>query len=158
MTDKQTSKQRNDPRIPRDRESRTTETRPTDAWIEPSKLPLPDPRDGLVHRWIRVSVRGEPDRTNESRRRREGWEPVNASDYPELYLTTDEGSRYPDGLEVGGLLLCKMPQERVQARTDHYARKAEDQTRSVEHNFFRDQERQMPKFNESESRTEFRKG
>ena len=61
---------------------RQTETRPNDSWMPQSSLPVPEPKDGWVFRWIRTSSLGRTDNTNVSRQFREGWEPVKAEDHP----------------------------------------------------------------------------
>lgn len=145
-------------RSKRDTESRTSEMRPSDNWVQPSQLPVPDKRDGWAHRWIRVSSQGQADTRNLSRRLREGWEPVNAAEYKELKVVSDVGSRYPDGIEIGGLLLCRMPEEKIKQRNAHYENVARQQMTSVDHGFMNDSDPRMPKHNESTSRTQFRKG
>jgi hypothetical protein len=57
----------------------------------------------------------QPDNTNVSKRFREGWEPVRAEDHPELQIMSDHKSEWGEkgGIEVGGLLLCKAPEEVV---------------------------------------------
>ena len=100
-------------RTPRTKTTREEESRPTDSWVPASILPNPDPRDGWVHRWIRTSVLGESDNTNVSKMMREGWQPVKADDYPELLLESDIGSRFAGNIEVGGLLLCRAPKEKM---------------------------------------------
>ena len=52
------------------RTPRTTETREDTSrkksWVPPSVLPVPDDRDGWVHRWIRTGARGSIDNVNVS--------------------------------------------------------------------------------------------
>ena len=62
---------------------------------------------------------GQSDGTHTSRMFREGWEPVKAEDHPELMLESDMNSKFVGNIEVGGLLLCKAPEEKMKARTDH---------------------------------------
>ena len=145
-------------RTDRDSESREASVRPTDGWVPPSQLPAPNPRPGWAHRWVRVSAKGRTDTRNLSRRLREGWEPVNAAEYKELKVISDIDSRYPDGIEIGGLLLCRIPQETVDARTKHFENQNQQNLQSVDHGFMNEQDPRMPKYNESKSRTQFRKG
>jgi hypothetical protein len=145
-------------RTNREQDSRKSEARPTDAWTPPSQLPMPNPQAGWVFRYIRTASLDKADTKNVSRRFREGWEPVNAGDYPELEITSDIDSRWPDGVEVGGLLLCKIPQETVDSRKKYYKDFNDKQLRSVDEGFMNDQDPRMPKYNESTSRTSFRKG
>jgi hypothetical protein len=57
--------------------------------------------------------------------------PVAGAEYPELKILTDHGSRWPDGIEVGGLLLCSAPASMVKQRTDYYQRMTKAQIQSV---------------------------
>ena len=103
------------------RNSREIEKRDTTervkSWAPPTLLPVPDPQDGYSFRWIRVSTMNNPDPTNISGKLREGWEPVRASDYPELQLHgMDLSDRFKDNVVVGGLMLCKTPTELVEQR------------------------------------------
>ena len=142
----------------RELESREASTRPSDAWVPPSQLPAPNPVDGWAFRYIRTASLGKDDTRNVSRRFREGWVPVSAKDHPELSITSDRGSEWPDGVEIGGLLLCKIPAEIARQRNEHYANVAQQQLDSVDSGFMNDQHPHMPKHNESTSRTDFRKG
>lgn len=142
----------------RDTESREADTRPTDSWVEPGQLPTPEKRDGWEHRWVRISTQGKADTRNLSRRLREGWEPVNAAEYKELKVVSDIDSRYEDGIEIGGLLLCRIPTETVRKRQEHFENLNKQQLQSVDHGFMNDHDPRMPKYNDSKSRTQFRKG
>lgn len=145
-------------RIDREQDSRKSEARPSDAWTPPSQLPMPNPVDGWTFRYIRTASLEKADIKNVSRRFREGWEPVVAKEHPELELTSDLDSRWPEGVEVGGLLLCKIPNETVTARKKYYKELNDKQLKSVDEGFMNDQDPRMPKYNESSSRTSFRKG
>lgn len=132
-----------DPRAPRKMEEREATSRDA-AWSEPSKLPDPIPQDGYVYRWVRTSTLGELDPTNVSTRFREGWEPVPKGEVEYLGLIPDHRSRFPNNLEVGGLLLCKMPRERAEARQRHYQRLAANQVAASDHNFMKQADPRMP--------------
>ena len=69
---------------------------------------------------IRVSSQGTTDATNVSSKLREGWEPVKAVDHPEITLVTVENERFKDNVVIGGLLLCKAPEELIEERNDYY--------------------------------------
>lgn len=148
-----------------ERASRTTQTRekesrtPVSSWRRPSALPDPDPRKGFVHRWIRVSSLGVTDTKNVSSKRREGWEPVKAEDYPEIDVMNDDESRFPDGIEVGGLVLCRMPEEILEQRKAHFDRLAQSQVEAVDNNYMRESDPRMPLLKpERRSTTSFGKG
>ena len=142
----------------REQDSREASTRPSDAWTPASQLPMPNPQDGWQFRYIRTASLGNADTRNVSRRFREGWVPIVAKDYPELAVTSDLDSRWPEGVEIGGLLLCKIPAEIAKQRNEHYSNVAKQQLESVDHGFMNDQHPTMPKHNDSRSRTQFGKG
>ncbi len=131
-------------RAPRANSTRKEDTRPSDAWVPASTLPEPDPQDGWGFRWIRTSMVGSADNTNVSRRFREGWTPCKAEDHPELKVLSDLESRFDGSIEVGGLLLCKMPQERLEARRKHFESVAANQMEGVDRNFMRENDARMP--------------
>ena len=141
-----------------DRTPRTEETRDKTArkrtWERPSALPTPEPRDGIMYRWIRTSTLGDTDNRNVSMRFREGYTPVKASDYPELRVMSDRDSQFPDNIEIGGLLLCSIPAEIVEDRSAQMAEKARQQMDSVDRNYLRENDPRMPMLRpERESRT-----
>jgi hypothetical protein len=142
----------------RDKETREAEKR-EQSWKPSSLLPVPLPQPGYAFRWIRTSSFGTPDNKNVSSRIREGWEPVKAADHPELQIMSDRDSRFPDGVEVGGLLLCKTAVENVTARTKYYEKRAADQMSSVDNNYLRENDPRMPLLRpERKSRTTFGSG
>jgi hypothetical protein len=144
-------------RTPREMEARTTETRPA-AWAPPDLLPEPRPEPGFTFRWIRTSSMGEADPTNVSRQFREGWVPVRAEDHPELMLMANPTTRFVGNVEVGGLLLCKIPASTLQQRADYYANLTAQQMHSVDNNFMRESDNRMPLFRERNSKTTFGRG
>jgi len=90
---------------------------------------------------------------------REGWQPVRADDHPELMLQSDIGSRFEGNIEVGGLLLCKAPEEKMAARARHYQNVAEQQMSSVDNNYLRENDPRMPMLSpERSTRTTFGRG
>ena len=133
------------PREPRDLESRENETRAT-PWEPANLLPDPEPQDGWSFRWIRTSMIGSSDNTNVSKKFREGWEPVRAEDHPELHIMSDHKSEWgaKGCIEVGGLLLCKAPEEQVENRRDYYKSHAESQMQAVDNNYMRENDPRMP--------------
>jgi hypothetical protein len=89
---------------------------------------------------------GDADNQNVSMKMRDGWEPVLAEDLPELSLTMDVDSRWArDGnIEVGGLMLCKMPEEIAARRDEYFKRRAGDHERAVDRQFRRASDARMP--------------
>lgn len=131
-----------------DRKPRTTDTREAgerkQSWTRPSALPTPDPKDGLVYRWIRTSTMGESDNRNVSMRFREGYVPVKSSDHPDLMVLSDHDSRFKGNIEVGGLLLCSIPAEVVEDRTRQMADMSKNQIDAVDRNYLRESDPRMP--------------
>ena len=143
-------------RTPRANTPRTVEQRPTDSWQPASILPDPKPQDGYVFRWIKTALLGQSDNTHVSKMFREGWEPVRAEDHPELMLESDIGSQFKGNIEVGGLVLCKAPEELMAARTKHFQDIASNQMSSVDNNYLRESDPRMPMLNpERSTRTTF---
>ena len=139
-------------RTPRNVETRVQAERPK-QWKPAELLPEPDKLPGYAYRWIRVGLQGTSDPRNYSAKLREGWEPVKIEEQPQFQLLVDESSRFKDGIEVGGLLLCKTPLEFVDQRNNHYLKQSEDQIMSVDNNLMRQNDPRMPLFKESKSST-----
>lgn len=138
---------------------RQTEARPNDSWMPQSSLPVPEPKDGWVFRWIRTSSLGRTDNTNVSRQFREGWEPVKAEDHPELKIMSDHNSQFKGNVEVGGLLLCKAPAEKMESRKKYFQELADRQIEGVDRSFLRENDPRMPLLNpERSTRTTFGRG
>ena len=144
-------------RINRESETRSTYERPT-AWAQPELLPEPDKQAGFSYRWIRVASLNQADPRNLSAKLREGWEPVAIEEQPQFQLLVDPSSRYKDNIEIGGLLLCKTPDEFVAQRNKHFADQTEAQMVAVDNTLMRQSDPRMPIFNERKSSTSFGKG
>lgn len=136
-----------DPRTPRDLTSRDTETRY--AYTPSSALPDPKEDPKYTYRWVATHVMGLLDPMNASKRFRDGWEPCKASDHPEMHTPGNKDGN----IEIGGLMLCRMPKERAQARARYYEKQNEDQMSSVDNNFMRNNNAKMPLFSEKNSET-----
>lgn len=144
-------------RLNREQETREKTVRKR-SWQRAEILPVPNPEDGYDFHWVRVSMRGEMDATNVSAKFREGWEPVKASDHPEIQLVSVENDRYKDNVVIGGLMLCKTPSEFVADRTEHFDNVASSQMSSVDNNFMRESDPRMPLFAERKSKVTFGSG
>jgi len=144
-------------RLARELESRTQTERPK-SWQPASALPEPDKQPGYAYRWIRVSNLNVADPSNVSAKMREGWEPVKAEEQPKFHMMVDPNSRFKDNIEVGGLLLCKIPEEFMVQRSEHFAKMNRDQIESVDNNFMRENNPKMPLFSERKSSSSFGKG
>ena len=132
-----------------DRQQRDTETREmefrTKTWERPTLLPMPNPRPGIEFRYIRTATLGQSDNPNVSSRFREGWTPILTKDYPELnHVMSDIDSRWKDNIEIGGLLLCSIATETVEARKEAHKEMANRQMESVDNSFLRNNDPRMP--------------
>lgn len=130
-------------RAPRDATMRAQSARPG-SWQQPSTLPDPNPREGYVHRWVRLAALGQIDPTNMNARLREGWVPCVASEYPEIQNYVQENERFSDNIVIGGLILCKAPIAAMEARDEHYRKLAASQIEAVDNNFMRESDPRMP--------------
>ena len=144
-------------RTPRTHETREKTGRKK-AWTRPEVLPSPTPEDGYVYRWIRTSTRGVSDATNVSSKLREGWEPVRADAHPEIFTDSIVDDRFKDNIVVGGLMLCKAPEEMITERNDYYKQQTAAQMQSVDQNLMRESDPRMPIFNDRRSTVTFGKG
>ena len=145
------------------RKTRETVTREetdmrTKQWAPPSLLPEFKKQPGWAYRWIRVTLANEPDARNASSKMREGWEPVKHSEHPEINLPVSSNGNFKDAVEVGGLLLCKMPQEMVDQRNAYYKDKADGQAKAVDNSFMKENDPRMPLFSDKKSTSSFGKG
>lgn len=132
-----------DKRTPRESETRETTSRKK-SWAPPTVLPEPTKNDGWRYRWIRTSTLNSSDNTNVSSKFRQGWEPVKAEEHPEITVMRDRNSDFKENIEVGGLLLCKAPEETMAERDEYYRDVAQSQMVSVENNFMRENDPRMP--------------
>ena len=145
-------------RMTRELDTREKMERPA-KWMPPQLLPDPTPEAGYAYRWVRIASLGKDDATNISGKLREGWEPVKASDHPEIRLFgSDSNAKFPDCVEVGGLLLCKTPVEFTEQRNSYYRNQAEAQMQSVDNTYMRENDPRMPMFKERKSTVTFGKG
>src|SRR5210317_1239681 len=147
-----------DNRKSREVEAREETDMRTKQWSPPSLLPEFSKKPGWAYRWIRITLANEPDARNASSKMREGWEPVKHSEHPEIKLTSNPNSQYKDAVEVGGLLLCKMPQEMVDQRNAYYRQKTEGQAQAVDNSFLKENDPRMPLFSDKKSTKSFGKG
>jgi hypothetical protein len=144
-------------RLQREMTARVMDERPK-QWMQAELLPEPDKQPGYAYRWIRVSTLNAADPRNISGKLREGWEPVGLEEQPKFRLMVDPGSRFKDNIEVGGLLLCKTPQEFVEQRDAHFAKQAQMQVEAVDNTMMRQSDPRMPMFKERKSSTSFGRG
>jgi len=141
------------------RTPRASQTREKTArrkpWAPPSILEAPEAPAGFVHRWIRTAIRGEDDKGNVHSRLREGWEPVRADEYPDFEAPTIEDGKYQGVIGNGGLMLCRIPIETVDERTEYFRDQTRNQMRAVDENLMREQHPSMPISQDRQSRVTF---
>lgn len=136
-------------------------TQRTKGWTRPTALPDPEPSDGFSYRWVRTSMLGQTDNQNVSMKFREGWEAVKADEVKKLgldYIRPDRNSEFTDCLEVGGLLLCKIPTEVLEQRKAFYEQEAKRQVIAVDEHYMSDNNPAMKKFTEKSTRVTFGQG
>lgn len=141
-------------RAPRKLESRAFSER--ERSYQPSPiLPDPEPQDGWIFRWCRVAIHNQPDHGSYQRRLREGWEAVRAEDHPEIATASGFGDpRYNGLIEIGGLILCKLPQEVAERRRESIAEFTRQKTEDADNAFLRDNsEKAMLKVAEKRRKT-----
>jgi hypothetical protein len=144
-------------RLTRELETRAVVERPK-QWMPAEMLPEPDKQPGYSYRWVRVSMLDKADPRNLSGKIREGWEPVALEEQPKFKLLADPNSRFRDNIEIGGLLLCKTPDEFVQQKADYIAQQTQAQAEAVDNSLMRQSDPRMPIFKERKSSTSFGKG
>ena len=133
-------------RTQRDLETREkASTRP--IYRPAATLPDPTPESGYSFRWVAKEVLGQAVPTNVSQKFRDGWVPVKAEDHPELMVAGDSNGQ----VEIGGLILCKMLTEQLEAQKEYYEKQAQDQMNSVDNHFMRNNDARMPLFNEKKT-------
>ena len=112
----------------------------------------------MLFRSVRVAMQGQVDAPNVSSKLREGWEPVKAVDHPEIALVAVENERFAENVVIGGLMLCKAPEELAEERNAYYNDQAQSQMNSVDNNLMRENDPRMPLFNERKTKVTFGNG
>jgi hypothetical protein len=144
-------------RLSRELDSHDTTQRPS-RWVQPTGLPTPTPEEGYAFRWIRTALMGQFDPTNTSAKFREGWVPVKAESQPHMHVFADPNSRFKGNIEIGGLLLCKIPREFMDQRAAFYKNASDAQEKAVDNNFMQTNDARMPLFSERKSGVSFGRG
>jgi hypothetical protein len=107
-------------------------------WVRPSNLDAPPAPAGFAHRWVSVENRGQANATNASKRFREGFEPVRAEEYPTFAAPTVEDGKFKGVIGVGGLILCRIPQEIVDDRNEQIQGRIEEAAGEIDEQLERD--------------------
>ena len=150
-----------DNRATRNSDTRETNTRPK-AWKMPSALELPEEAvelaesQGISYRWIRESVLGQDDKTNVSKRFREGFAVVRPEELPGFHdLPTVDDGRHAGVIGVGGLILCKIDKEIADQRNNFFEQQTNNQMTAVENDLMREENPAMPISREIKSKATF---
>tara|TARA_R110000796_G_scaffold73903_3_gene165986 strand:+ start:1446 stop:1928 length:483 start_codon:yes stop_codon:yes gene_type:complete len=129
------------------RNSRDSETHDNQArrkpWRPVRKLETPPAPPGYTYRWIRAEMLGEEDRSNVSRRLREGFDLVMGSELPSdwQHMPTTDNGRHAGVVTNEGLLLAKIPTESVDERNAYYSGKNEQAKEALDNTVFSDAQR-----------------
>lgn len=71
---------------------------------------------------------------------------------------TDVGSEGHDIVELGGLVLCSMPQSMADQRKAYYNKATDSQMEAVDNNMMREEDPRMPLYKERKTTVEFGRG
>ena len=127
-------------RAPRESATREATSRPK-VWRPAARIPTPDPKDGFRFRWVRTRMLGEEDVTNVAKKRQEGWEPVSRAECPEVASLIASGGA---NIEVGGLMLCKMPEELAASRDEYFQNQNDSAMEGVDNHWMKENDPRMP--------------
>jgi len=148
-------------RTSRSADTRAKEDRPK-IWKMPSALELPDEAveaaksQGITYRWIRESILGQDDKTNVSKRFREGFTVVRPEELPGFHdLPTVDDGRHAGVIGVGGLILCKIDKDIADQRNDFFEKQTQNQMSAVENDLMREENPAMPISREIKSKVTF---
>jgi hypothetical protein len=125
-------------------EERVTETRKRE-WQPPSALDVPDAPDGYEYRWLRTEMMGREDRTNMSKKLREGFELVKPEEIDASYqMPTMTEGQHKGFIGVGGLVLGKLPVEIAEQKRAYYKGRTNDQQQAIDNDLMKESHSAMP--------------
>jgi len=113
------------------KELREEEARPLTAWKPPSLLDAPDPRSGMVQRWVATSIQGRDTPDNVYKRMRAGWNPRPADSVDDKRYPTINHGQWAGSIGVEGMLLCEMPEDTFKSMKKYYLGKSDEQNESI---------------------------
>ena len=152
-----------EPRVVRDDEVRGLKERNPEEfrkyqWKPSEALPMPKAPPGWHYRYIRKSIGAWQDVQNFGRAMREGWVTVPLTDHPEMECSINPDAKNSGMIEIGALILCKIPLE-IKEQMDSYDRKMTDrQMEAVDSNLMKANDPRMPLFAERETKVTFGRG
>ena len=151
----------NDVRTSRSADTREKDNRPK-IWKMPSALEIPEEAaeqaksQGITYRWVRESVLGQDDKTNVSKRFREGFVPVRPDELPGFHdLPTVDDGRHAGVIGVGGLILCKIDKDIADQRNNFFEKQTQNQMTAVENDLMREENPSMPISSKMSSKVTF---
>jgi hypothetical protein len=100
-------------------------------------------------------MRGEDDKMNVNTKLREGWEPVRKDEYPDYEAPIIDEGRFEGVIGQGGLMLCRIPVETANERSEYYGSRTREQMVAVDQDLMKDQHPSMPISNSRQSRVSF---
>ena len=112
-------------------EVRNENSRPMTAWKPPSLLDAPDPRPGMVQRWIATSIQGKETPDNVYKRMRAGWNPRPADSVKDKRFPTINHGQWAGSIGVEGMILCEMPQDKFKSMKAYYNQRNDEQNESI---------------------------
>tara|TARA_Y100000310_G_scaffold85254_1_gene82070 strand:- start:1510 stop:2001 length:492 start_codon:yes stop_codon:yes gene_type:complete len=150
-----------DTRNARTANERISETREETEYVyeEPDALHIPISirnrfeNEGMVLRWLRITLKGQDDYQNIGKKMTEGWEFVLPEEIPEMAassLVREEG-RYSGAVCRGDLALAKKPEIKAAARTEYYRDKSRNLMEAVNMQLENSSDSKMPITNNSKS-------
>ena len=110
---------------------RDVESRPQTTWTPPALLDAPEPRSGMVQRWVATSIQGKDTPDNVYKRMREGWEARPASTVKNQLFPTINHGQWEGCIGIEGMLLCEMPVEKHRSMKDYHHNKSLEQNESL---------------------------
>ena len=139
--------------------SRASQTREKTShkkvWTPPSSLDAPPAPDGYRHRWIRAETLGYNDTKNVAASLREGYELVRSDEYPDSDYPTSNDGKYAGVIQVGGLLLARIPEEIALQIDAYYKKQNEAKEEAVDNDLLKEQHPSMKFQKESNTRVTF---
>ena len=106
-----------------------------ETWSPPSMLEAPPARDGMRQRWVSTQILGQEMPHHTMKRFREGWTPRSIDTIPKDFpVPTIAQGQWAGHVGVEGMILCEMPETKVAARRQYFARKNADLNQFVDSN------------------------
>ena len=125
------------------------------VWSPPSSLDAPTAPDGYRHRWIRAETLGYNDTKNVAASLREGYELVRADEYPDGDFPTLNDGKFAGVIQVGGLLLARIPEEIALQIEAYYNKQTQDKEEAINNDLMKEKQSGMRFSNDSQTRVTF---